>query len=323
MVVMSTRARRRPTPRWPRASPRAWRSALGACTSEPRTGSRPARVGHRAASGPAVAEQAARARGGVGSGTRAELDDATRQVARLARPSWPGQVIVARWSGTGPPTRLVRDLHLGGVIAFSENVTSAAQLRETTRSLQRSSRRPWPLLVGVDQEGGLVERVQGDATGFPAFMAAGAADRPALTRRAYAASGRGAAVDGPQRRLRARRRRHHRPRGPRHRLPLGRQRPPAGGRAGARRSPGFPPGRRGAGAQALPRARLGHHRQPRRAPGPGPHPRRAGADRPGALHRGGRRRPAGRHGRPHRRAGRRPGGAGHAVAPRHGRLAAW
>jgi beta-N-acetylhexosaminidase len=45
------------------------------------------------------------------------------------------------------------------------------------------------VLVGVDQEGGRVARVRSGVTGFPAFMTAGAADDPALTREAYAASG--------------------------------------------------------------------------------------------------------------------------------------
>ena len=50
-------------------------------------------------------------------------------------------------------------------------------------------RRKWPLFLGVDQEGGVVERLRRAATRFPTFMSAGAAADPALTRTAYAASG--------------------------------------------------------------------------------------------------------------------------------------
>ncbi len=121
--------------------------------------------------------------------TREELDRAAQQVARMSTGELAGQVIVARWSGTRAPVRLVRDLHLGGVIAFEDNVTSPGQLRSLTAQLQQRSGRRWPVLVGVDQEGGLVERIRGAATRFPAFMAAGAADRARLTRTAYAASG--------------------------------------------------------------------------------------------------------------------------------------
>ena len=99
-----------------------------------------------------------------------------------------GQVIVASWSGTSSPAPLVRRLHLGGVIAFSENISSPAQIRSVNRSVSRSvAKRGYPAFVGVDQEGGIVNRV-GAATAFPAFMATGAADDPALTEKAARAS---------------------------------------------------------------------------------------------------------------------------------------
>ncbi|MBF4160951.1 glycoside hydrolase family 3 protein [Nocardioides acrostichi] len=122
--------------------------------------------------------------------TRAELDRAARQVHRLALPALAGQVIVARWpGGTAAPIGLVRRLHLGGVVAFSENVASTGALRSAVRALERGVDRPWPVAVGVDQEGGLVQRIRGDATDYPTFMAAGAARRPKLTQAAYRASG--------------------------------------------------------------------------------------------------------------------------------------
>ena len=83
---------------------------------------------------------------------------------------------------------LVRRLHLGGVIAFTENVTSTGQIRRVQpRRSPGEVRRP--LLIGVDQEGGAVARVTGDATRFPAFMSAGAADDTGLTRAAAGGSG--------------------------------------------------------------------------------------------------------------------------------------
>src|SRR5689334_21264512 len=54
--------------------------------------------------------------------TRDELDRAARIVDRMELPDLAGQVIVADWQGTAAPVRMVRDLHLGGVIAFSANV---------------------------------------------------------------------------------------------------------------------------------------------------------------------------------------------------------
>ena len=123
--------------------------------------------------------------------TAAEIGRARRLVDGLSLRQRAGQVIVASYSGTAAPTRLVHDLHLGGVVAFSENLTSADQAGAVNRRLQASERaagRPFPLLVGIDQEGGLVSRVATGATGFPAFMSAGAARDPALTRSAYAAA---------------------------------------------------------------------------------------------------------------------------------------
>lgn len=118
-----------------------------------------------------------------------ELDRAARIVRRLPLPALAGQVIVARWRGTAAPVAMVRDLHLGGVIAFADNVTSVAQIRAVNATLTREARRRWPLFLSVDQEGGIVERVKGGATRFPTFMSAGAAGRPALTRAAYRAGG--------------------------------------------------------------------------------------------------------------------------------------
>ena len=121
---------------------------------------------------------------------RVELDRASRIVGRLRLPELAGQVIVADFSGTSAPVAMVRDLHLGGVIAFDSNVASAGQIRGVNAALTREVRRKWPLFLGVDQEGGVVERMRNVATRFPTFMSAGAADDPALTRQAYAASGR-------------------------------------------------------------------------------------------------------------------------------------
>ncbi|GAA1926371.1 glycoside hydrolase family 3 protein [Nocardioides hwasunensis] len=118
---------------------------------------------------------------------RAELDRAARIVGRMRLPDLAGQVIVADWSGTSAPVDLVRDLHLGGVIAFDSNVASAEQITGVTTALKRQVRRPYPLFIGVDQEGGVVERLRRVATRFPTFLSAGAAGDPALTQRAYAA----------------------------------------------------------------------------------------------------------------------------------------
>lgn len=121
--------------------------------------------------------------------SRDELARAGRYVKDLPLPDLAGQVIVASYSGTAAPVDLLNDLHLGGVIVFTENVTSTGQIADVNQALTESAQREWPLFLSVDQEGGVVERVTGDATRFPAFMSAGAADSVPLTRAAARASG--------------------------------------------------------------------------------------------------------------------------------------
>ncbi|WP_217702799.1 glycoside hydrolase family 3 protein [Nocardioides guangzhouensis] len=119
--------------------------------------------------------------------TASEYTRAARRVGAMSLPELAGQVIVASYDGTRAPVRLVRRLHLGGVIVFSDNVDSARQITRSNRTLAREVGRP--LVVGVDQEGGTVARVLGEATRFPAFMSAGAADDADLTRAAARGSG--------------------------------------------------------------------------------------------------------------------------------------
>jgi beta-N-acetylhexosaminidase len=123
--------------------------------------------------------------------TTDELRRARRLVARMPLPDLAGQVIVARYRGTRSPVDLVNRLHLGGVIMMDGNIAGSDAVRRSNRRLQRSVRdagRGWPAFIGVDQEGGLVERVRGTATRFPSFMTAGAGGRARLTRAAAAAS---------------------------------------------------------------------------------------------------------------------------------------
>ena len=168
-------------------------ASLGACDggADGRDGDEPAADDAAATATPTVTPTPSEELGLVeGWGPdRAELDRAARIVRRMRLPDLAGQVIVADWRGTAAPVKLVRDLHLGGVIAFDSNVASAAQIQGVNRALTRQVGRRWPLFLGVDQEGGVVERMRGAATRFPAFMSAGAADDVALTQQAYAASG--------------------------------------------------------------------------------------------------------------------------------------
>lgn len=88
-------------------------------------------------------------------------------VRRLGRPELAGQRIVAGFSGRTPPRSLERRIRRGrlaGVILFSGNFSGRADARRLTRRLRRIPREAGlrqPLLVMVDQEGGLVKRLPG------------------------------------------------------------------------------------------------------------------------------------------------------------------
>ncbi len=87
-----------------------------------------------------------------------------------------GQRVVFAYGGATPPRALVRRIERGeaaGVVLFSRNVRSRAHLRRTLAGLQRAARRSpvnAPLLVMVDQEGGLVRRLPGGPRHSPAVV---------------------------------------------------------------------------------------------------------------------------------------------------------
>lgn len=111
----------------------------------------------------------------------AQWTEAREVVEGLSRAELAGQLIVARHSGSETSLELVRDLHLAGVLvndvdliagegdAVARIATFNAELAEAGRE------RGVPVLRPVDQEGGLVARVQEPLTRFGTFMGAGAA----------------------------------------------------------------------------------------------------------------------------------------------------
>ncbi|MDQ5895683.1 MAG: hypothetical protein QG596_1944, partial [Actinomycetota bacterium] len=79
-----------------------------------------------------------------------------------------GQRIVAGFEGRTVPRVIRRQIKaglIGGVILFADNLGSRRQVERLNRSLQRVPRpeglRRYPLMIMVDQEGGLVKRLAG------------------------------------------------------------------------------------------------------------------------------------------------------------------
>jgi beta-N-acetylhexosaminidase len=116
--------------------------------------------------------------------------DATHVSAAAARAN-------RRLGGVDTPAALVAKYHLGGLILVAgvgrdpdatTNVASATQVRRLTAGLQAAAGK-LPLLIGTDQEYGVVTRLRSGVLRLPSALAIGAAARPALTRAAWAAAG--------------------------------------------------------------------------------------------------------------------------------------
>ena len=90
-------------------------------------------------------------------------------LSRLSAAQLAGQRVIYSYSGLTPPAALLQLIRRGeaaGVIFFSGNISSPAQLAAVARRLQRASMSPGspvrePLLLMTDQEGGDVRRLPG------------------------------------------------------------------------------------------------------------------------------------------------------------------
>jgi len=107
---------------------------------------------------------------------------------RLTTAQLVGQRLVASFRGTAtPPAALVSRIRRGelaGVVLFAENASTLAQAGRLTRRLQAIPRpaalRDTPLLIMVDQEGGLVQRITDAPPRRGALAAARAGDAGAI-----------------------------------------------------------------------------------------------------------------------------------------------
>jgi len=91
--------------------------------------------------------------------------------------------------GVATPAEVVQKYHLGGVIyfAWSNPTNDLKQIAELSNGLQRAavgSGAEVPLLIGTDQEGGLVSRMGPPFTAMPGNMALGAGRKASATRAA-------------------------------------------------------------------------------------------------------------------------------------------
>jgi beta-N-acetylhexosaminidase len=103
-----------------------------------------------------------------GTRTSAGVDRFARTVSRMTLREKIGQLLVVSFGGTTVPAGILRRLKPGGVIYFSDNLTSLSQVSRLSRRVHAISNRTGiPVLIGTDQEGGVVTRVPGAVSQLP------------------------------------------------------------------------------------------------------------------------------------------------------------
>src|SRR5947208_879529 len=91
-----------------------------------------------------------------------------------------GQLLMVGFWGSTPSQEiidLIQRHHVGNILLFSRNIHDARQVFELTQSLQaiaQEAGQRYPLLLAIDQENGLVQRLGEAVTLFPGNMALGA-----------------------------------------------------------------------------------------------------------------------------------------------------
>jgi beta-N-acetylhexosaminidase len=101
-----------------------------------------------------------------------------------------GQMLVVGFQGLKPPDHILSWLEsgrIGGVILFARNIDNPAQVVELTRACHEAASRP--ILIAIDQEGGVVARLREGFTESPGAMALGAANSEVLAEQVSAVLG--------------------------------------------------------------------------------------------------------------------------------------
>src|SRR6266705_4173449 len=106
-----------------------------------------------------------------------------------------GQILMVGFWGTTPSPEiidLIQRYHVGNIILFSRNIRNARQVLELTQSLQmiaKEAGQRYSLLIAIDQENGIVQRLGEAATIFPGNMALGAIGSEEIAYRVALATG--------------------------------------------------------------------------------------------------------------------------------------
>ncbi|WP_433464412.1 glycoside hydrolase family 3 protein [Spirillospora sp. CA-128828] len=108
------------------------------------------------------------------------------QVAKMSAAEKVGQLFVPTFSSRADALTKIKKYHVGGLIYFPGNIATPAKTAAQSNALQKASK--IPLLLGVDEEQGIVSRTP-FITAFPGNMALGATRSPADARAAAQVTG--------------------------------------------------------------------------------------------------------------------------------------
>jgi beta-N-acetylhexosaminidase len=104
--------------------------------------------------------------------------------ARSRLPALCGQLLFVGFEGTDAPADLrgrIAASEVGGVMLFKPNVSTPGQVAGLVTALRGAAPGDAPLLVAVDQEGGVVQRLRSPLTEWPAMLSVGSAGDVART----------------------------------------------------------------------------------------------------------------------------------------------
>ncbi|MFD1441364.1 beta-N-acetylhexosaminidase [Lacticaseibacillus hegangensis] len=105
-----------------------------------------------------------------------------------------GELFIVGFHGSKPSAEvreMIREYHVSGIILFARNIESAGQLAALTDALQTEARQAGytePLLIALDQENGVIRRIEAGVSLLPGAMALAATGDPENAARSYAAS---------------------------------------------------------------------------------------------------------------------------------------
>ncbi|MFI6811281.1 glycoside hydrolase family 3 protein [Nonomuraea sp. NPDC050328] len=137
------------------------------------------------ASTPQEQTSAAPEQGGEKGEQRGEV---ARALAGMSLEDKVGQLFMPVLPGTTADAKTIRKYRLGGVILFPDNIKTVEQVVALTNGLQEAAGKV-PMLVGTDQENGIVSRVGALMTKFPGAKVIGDTGDTALARKAAEATG--------------------------------------------------------------------------------------------------------------------------------------